>query len=104
MAWESMESAMLTACYQALGQSVTYVPQNAASSTIYAIVDNGAELIGFDTQASEDVCRARIKESDIAIPRRGDLLQLSAGTVYVVDSVERQNNVEWSLIMTERDR
>lgn len=104
MTFETMESAMTVAVYAALGQSVTYTGQAADAVTIYAIVDNGAELFGLETNATEDVARARLKASDIAKPRRGDLLTMADGTVYMVDTVNRENNVEWSVTLTERDR
>ena len=104
MAFEAMESALVVAAYSALGQSVSYVGQGADTVTIYAIVDNGAELLGFNSETSEDVARARVKASDVSKPRRGDRIELADGTVYVIDSVDRENNVEWSMTMTERDR
>lgn len=94
----------MVAAYAALGQSVSYVGQGADTVTIYAIVDNGAELLGFNSETSEDTARARVKASDISMPRRGDRIEMSDGTIYMVDSVDRENNVEWSLTMTERDR
>ena len=95
---------MCNALYTGLGQSVTYTAQNATAATIYAIVDDGVEFIGFDPQAAERVVSARVKASDIATPRRGDRLAMTAGTVYLVDDVARENNTEWRLLLTERDR
>lgn len=104
MTFEAMESALVVAAYAALGQSVSYVGQDADTATIYAIVDNGAELLGFQSETSEEIVRARIKASDVSKPRRGDRIEMADGTVYVVDGVDRENNVEWTLTMTERDR
>jgi len=99
-----MESAMCSALYTGLGQSVTYTAQNATAATIYAIVDDGVEYVGADVQAAERITSARVKASDITMPRRGDRLTLAAGTAYLVDDVARENNTEWRLLLTERDR
>ena len=103
MAFEAMESALVVAAYQALGQAVTYTATGGASS-IYAIVDNGSELFGFQSETAEAVARARIKASDISLPVRGDTITMADATVYKVDSVDQENNVEWLLTMTENAR
>jgi len=104
MTWEAHESAMTVAVYAALGQSVTYVAQDADSSTIYAIVDTNSELIGIAADHAEEVTRVRVKVSDVPTPRRGDRIEMANGDVYVIDGVNKENNVEWSLTLTERDR
>lgn len=95
---------MCAALYTGLGQSVTYTAQNAAAATIYAIVDDGVEFIGGEVTAAERITTARVKVADVATPRRGDKLTMAAGTVYLVDDVSRENNTEWRLLLTERDR
>jgi hypothetical protein len=104
MAFETMESAMTVALYAALGNAVTYTAQDAEAASIYAIVSDTSIDIGQDSQMSEDLTFARIKISDVATPRRGDRIETAAGKVLVVDAVRRENNVEWSLTLTERDR
>jgi hypothetical protein len=104
MAWEDFETGMLTAQYRICGQSVTYNAQDADAKTIFAIVDDAAEVFGFETETAERVARARVKLTDVVTPRRGDLITMSAGIVYEVDGVEKNNNVEWLLTLTERDR
>ena len=103
MTWEAVETSMTTALYSAMGQSVTYTAQDAIATTIYAIVDDGSELFGIESQTAERLTTARVKKSDIATPRRGDTITMTAGTVYVVDGITPANNVEWSLALTERD-
>ena len=104
MAFETMEAALVNAAYTALGQTVTYTPQDADSSSVNMIVDNAAELFGFEAGTAEDIVRGRVKISDITKPRRYDCIEMADGTAYVVDSVERLNNTEWGLRLTERDR
>ena len=104
MTIESMESAMTVALYAALGNVVTYTAQDADAVSIYAIVTHTSIEYGQETPMSEDVTLARVKASDIATPRRGDLLETAAGQVLVVDGVQRENSVEWALTLTERDK
>lgn len=103
MTWETIETSMATALYTAMGQSVTYTAQDASAQTIYAIVDDGSETFGIESQTAERITRARIKKADITTPRRGDTITMASGTVYVVDGVTPENNVEWSVTLTERD-
>ena len=103
MSFENMESAIVVAAYQALGQAVTYTA-TGGSLSIYAIVDNGSELFGFQSETAEAVARARVKASDVSIPKRGDTITMSDSTVYKIDSVDQENNVEWLLGMTENAR
>lgn len=104
MAWESLESSMATALYAALGQVVTYTALDSAAQTIYAIVDDASQLFGFENETAERTPQARVKTADVTTPRRGDLITMASGLVYEVDSVDKENNVEWLLRLTERDR
>jgi len=104
MSWENTESAMVDAVYSGLGQLVTYKEVGETAVSIYSIFDDGNSLFGVASETSEALATAHVKVSDITMPGRGDLLTLASTKVYVVDSVERKNNTEWALVLTEQAR
>lgn len=104
MTFEAMQTALVDAAYTALGQTVTYTPSGATGASIQAIVDNSSDLFGIGSETAEGVSRARVKVSDVTQPGRGDTITMADATVYIVDSVDIENNAEWLLQMTEDAR
>ena len=103
MTWEAQDTAMTNAIYNALGNSVSYFSQSDGTLSINAILSLSSNLFGEFGQTAEEVTTARVKTSDVSTPRRGDRITNAAGAVFVVDAVDRLNDVEYSLTLTERD-
>ena len=103
MSWEAQDTAMTNAIYTALGNAVNYSSQTQGELSINVILSISSNLFGEFGQTAEEVTTARVKISDVTLPERGDEITNAAGAVYVVDSVDRLNDLEYSLTLTDKN-
>lgn len=97
----AFEKSMTSTLYSICGISVTYTSISDGSSSIQAVPEIATALFANQlvTQTNEREQKMRVKKTDVQVPHRGDRITNLDGNIFVVETFEQENYVEWNLTL-----